>query len=84
MIIDLKEKNMDKIKKGDLFVYNGKQIEPISIETLLKPLLDETKGLKSELSTLKQGLTNHDSEFKRLNGKLDKFINIFRMKRGNE
>ena len=84
MIVDLKEKGMDQLKKGDMFIFNGKQLEPISSEELLNHLHKELNGLKQELNTVKQGLSNHDKEFKRLFAKFDKFIAIFRIKGGNQ
>ena len=84
MIIDLKEKGMENLKRGDLFIYNGKQVEPISFDDLVKPYSEKLNALEKELSTLKQGISNHDKEFKRLHIKFDRFINIFKLKRGEK
>ena len=84
MIIDFKEKGMENLKRGDLFIYNGKQGEPIWFDDLVKPSSEKLNAVENELSTLKQGIANHDKEFKRLHGKFNRFIGIFKLKRGDK
>lgn len=78
MLVEFNEKDMQKIKKGDLLIYNGKQFEPVSKDLLLRSQADELEALKQALDVAHNGIRNHNKEFIRLNAKFDKFINIFK------
>jgi chaperonin cofactor prefoldin len=52
MTIQIDVKNPEKLKKGDLLVYNGKTFDAISQDEVIKDLLKDMSDLKKEMSVL--------------------------------
>ena len=74
MLVDLKEKNMNQLKKGDLFTFDGKQLIPLTREELFKEIKTEIKELK-EASEIQE--KRIDKTVETFDNKINKFIKAF-------
>ena len=73
MIVDIDTRKLE-LKKGDMFIFDGKQVTSISKEELLKPICEEMKRLKDEVKTYRATQDIYDKKI----GKIDRFVNTLR------
>ena len=50
MLIDLNTKNL-KLKKGDMLIFDGKTMKPITLDEILNPLKKDIKKLQQQMET---------------------------------
>ena len=58
MVIQINVKNPEGLKKGDLLIYNGKNFDAISQDDIIKGLLKDMQGLKTEIKSLQSQVKN--------------------------
>lgn len=83
MIVDINTKK--ETVKGSLLIYNGKQYEPITVDEIIAPLKKKLDDIEHAIAIHKQEVARQNEYIKKLEVKLDgkvkKFINVFRGKK---
>jgi SepF-like predicted cell division protein (DUF552 family) len=69
MIVDIDTRKLD-LKKGDMLIFDGKQVAVISKDELIKPILEELKKLRQDVKGYIAIQESNDKKIK----KIDKFI----------
>ena len=79
MVVDI---NVKDLKKGTVLVYNGKNFDAVSVETLVGDVVKRMKVIEDTNAIQNQAIERQNEYIKKLethlDGKVKRFINIFR------
>ena len=73
MNVDIDTRKLD-LKEGDMLIFDGKQMTVVTKEELLKPIIDELKGVREDVKTYLARQNIYDKKI----SKIDKFVQTLR------